>query len=222
MVTFGMNTTIAKTFEEESRSFFLLYLMNLAFAALTMAGGLTIVIQQLVPGAGASPAGLPGIPVAATLLIGGIAFVLGLVWIASTARIMKSVKVVRTAYRQRKKQEMSPEDVTGLMVRLMTQYREQKPVIRVMVVVAMTGGIWNLLLGISNLISVISSGLSGMPSDPAAVLISPFLASAFNLVIGAFCIRVSLGFRRYAKVWDERLDALARSEEELGRMLERT
>jgi len=196
-------------------------MMNLAFAVLPMAFGVTIMVHELVPGAATSPAGLPGVPAAATLLIGGVAFVLGLVWITVTARIMKSVKVLRTAYRKRKQQEMSDEEITGMMIHLMTQYREQKPVIRVMVVVAIAGGICYLLLGISNLISVVTAVLSIAPSEPAAVLVPTFIASAFNLVIGIFCIRVSRGFRRYAKAWDARLDALARSEGELGQMLEK-
>jgi hypothetical protein len=40
-----MNTTLSKAFEEEFLSFFALYMMNLVFAAMTMAIGLAVVIQ---------------------------------------------------------------------------------------------------------------------------------------------------------------------------------
>ena len=58
-----MNTDLAKTFEEEFLSFFSLYLANLVFAALSMAIGLMIVVQQVLIRPGTSPAGMPGNPV---------------------------------------------------------------------------------------------------------------------------------------------------------------
>jgi hypothetical protein len=216
-----MNTNLSRAFEEEFLSFFLLYLMNLVFAALTMAIGLTIVVQQLVPVAGAVPLGQPAIPVVVPIAFGCAAFILGLVWIAATAKLMKSVKVVRKAYRERKKREMSDEDFTGMMIHMMTQYREQKPMIRVMVVVGMVGGVCYLLLGISDVASAVIAVVYGLPEQPAFGTAGAVIGSVFNLVIGAACIRVSSGFRRYTKLWDARMDALARSEAELHSMLER-
>ena len=215
-----MNTNLSKAFEEEFLSFFALYIMNLVFAALTMAIGLAIVVQQLALRPGAVPAE-PGIPVAVSLAIGSIAFVLGLVWITATAKLMKSVKVVRTAYKAKKKREMTDEDFTGMMVHMMTQYREQKQMIRAMVVIGMIGGVCYLLLGASNVVSAIAPFTAGLPGQPDFVTLLAVAAAAINLTIGGACILVSSYFRRYAKVWDARLDALARSESELDLMLER-
>jgi hypothetical protein len=216
-----MNADLSKSFEEEFLSFFALYLMNLVFAALTMATGLTIIVRQFFPPPGAIPAGTPGIPVAVPLFLGCAAFVLGLVWIAATAKLMKSVKVVRTAYRQKKKREMSDEEITGMMVHMMTQYREQKRMIRVMVVVGMVGGVCYVLFGISDIVSAITPVISSLPGQPGTVTIIAIVTAIVNLIIGAACIAISSGFRRYAKVWDARLEALARSEGELDQMLER-
>ena len=47
------------------------------------------------------------------------------------------------------------------------------------------------------------------------------IAAAINLTIGGASLLISTYFRRYAKVWDARLDALTISEGELDRMLER-
>jgi hypothetical protein len=107
------------------------------------------------------------------------------------------------------------------MVHMMTQYREQKRLIRVMVVVAMVGGICYLMLGITNAISALTPVLSPLAGQPGASATGAVVAAAINLVIGVACIRVSAGFRRYAKVWDARLEALARSESELKQMLEK-
>lgn len=212
-----MQSNQSKAFNEEFRSFFSLYLVNLVLAALTMALGLAIVVQEVV-----SPTAAVLAPVSLLqVMAGGIAFVLGLVWITATARLLRGIRVVRKAYRENKKQEMSPEEVTGMMVHLMTQYRDQKPLIRAMVVICSVGGICYLLLGISNLISAIVPLASGLPVPFSAGAILPFIAAAINLAIGAGCLRVSRYFRRYAKVWDTRLGALAQSEGELAQMLEK-
>jgi len=53
------------------------------------------------------------------------------------------------------------------------------------------------------------------------VLLS-ILAVAFVMIMGGAAILISRCFRRYAKVWETRLDAMGRSELELKHMLERT
>ena len=214
-----MNKDLAKTFEEEFLSFFSLYLMNLVFAALSMAIGLMIVVQQFLPTTTETLAGLIAIPLPFPFLLGGTAFIVGLIWIVATARLMKSVRVVRTAYKQKKRREMTTDDFTGMMVLMMTTYREQKPMIRAMVVIGFLGGCCYLLLGILNVLSVIAGIAPGLPGQPGFVMVFAAVAAGINLTIGGTCILVSTYFRRYAKAWDSRLDALARSEGELEKML---
>lgn len=214
-----MNTDLAKTFEDEFLSFFALYLMNLVFAALSMAIGLMIVIQQFLPVIPTTQTGIPAIPFPVPFLFGGGGFIFGLIWIMTTARLMKSVRVVRTAYKQKKRREITPDEFTGLMVLTMTTYREQKPMIRAMVIIGYIGGCCYLVLGASNVLSVIT-GIASFPAGQSGfVTVFAVVASVINLTIGGACILVSTYFRRYAKAWDSRLDALARSEGELEKML---
>ena len=213
-----MNKDIGKTFEDEFLSFFALYLMNLVFAALSMAIGMMIVILQVLPQSGTSPAGVPAIPFLLSLILGCAAFVFGLIWITVTAKLLKSVKVVRSAYKQKKKREMISDDFTSMMVHMMTQYRDQKKMIRAMVIICMLGGLCYVGLGALNIVQIISRIASGDAMQP--VLITIF-AAAINLTIGGASLLISTYFRRYAKVWDARLDALTISEGELDRMLER-
>ena len=135
-----------------------------------------------------------------------------------TAKLLKSVRVVRNFYKQKKRREMPDEDFTGMMIHMMTRYREQKRIIRAMVVICLLGGLCYVALGALNAVQFLSGIASG---DPLQAVIFAVVAAAINLTIGGACILVSTYFRRYAKVWDARLDALARSEDELGRMLER-
>jgi hypothetical protein len=211
-----MNTDLSKAFEEEFLSFFALYVMNLVFAALTMAIGLAIVVQQLVSQPGTPVAGVPAVPISITIVLGSVAFVVGLSWITVTAKLLKSVKVVRRVYRQKKKREITPEEFTGMMVHMMTQYREQKRTIRAMVVICLIGGIIYIIQGVLDISQVIMGVVAG---NGMQSVIQVILAAAISLVIGAVSIRISTYFRRYARVWDARLDALARSEDELKKML---
>jgi hypothetical protein len=211
-----MNTTLLKAFEEEFLSFFALYMMNLVFAAMTMAIGLAVVVQQLLPQPGALPAGVLSVPSPLSLVFGGLAFVLGLVWISATAKLLRSVKVVRAAYKQKKNRDMMPEDFTGMMVHMMTRYREQKRVIRAMVIICILGGCLMLVQG------VLSAFLIAGKFSESATLTQFLIAIAgvaILLIMGGACILISTYFRRYAKVWDARLDALSRSEDELRQML---
>ena len=213
-----MNTDLSKAFEEEFLSFFALCLMNLIFAASMMAIGLAIVVQQLVPQTGAIPAGAEAIPPAVTLVLGGAAFVIGLVWITVTAKLLKSVKLVRRAYKEKKKREMTPEDFTGVMLRMMTQYREQKRTIRAMVIICLVGGVCYLVQGIADIALIIPGVAVG---DTAVPVISTVIAALISLVMGGASILISTYFRRYAKAWDARLDTLAQSGDELEKMLVR-
>ena len=212
-----MQSNQSKAFNEEFMSFFSLYMVNLVLAALTMALGLAIVVREL-----ASPTAAVLAPASLLQVIaGGIAFMLGLVWITATARLLMGIRVVRRAYRENKKQEMSTEEVTGMMVHLMTQYRDQKPIIHAMVIICSVGGVCYFLLGISNLVSAIAPLATALPAPFSTAAIIALTAAAINLAIGAGCLQVSRYFRRYARVWDTRLAVLARSEGELAQMLEK-
>lgn len=213
-----MNTNLSKAFEEEFLSFIALYLANLVFAAIAIAIGLTIIVQQLASQPGLSSAGSsPGL-IGVSFIQGCVAFVLGLIWISATAKLMKSVRIVRTAYREKKKRDMTTEDFTGMLVHIMTQYREQKTMIRAMVVICIIGSLCYMSLGLINIGQIASMITSDSETMPVLLTI---VAAAINLTIGGASYLISTYFRRYAKVWDARLDALTRSEGELDRMLER-
>jgi len=211
-----MNKDIAKTFEEEFLSFFALYLMNLVFGALAIGFGIQYMITSVLGQTGEQTS--PEL----RMIAGAIALVcfgLGLSWIMVTAKLSKSVKVVRDAYKQKKKRDMTPDDFTGMLVHMMTQYREQKTTVRAMVIICMLGGLCFIALGLFNVTQIIAGIVAG---DAAASIILAVVAVAINLIMGGASLLISKYFRRYAKVWDTRLDALATSESELDRMLERS
>jgi len=211
-----MNKDIAKTFEEEFLSFFALYLMNLVFGALAIGFGIQYMITSVLGQTGEQTS--PEL----RMIAGAIALVcfgLGLSWIMVTAKLSKSVKVVRDAYKQKKKRDMTPDDFTGMLIHMMTQYREQKTTVRVMVIICMLGGLCFIALGLFNVTQIIAGIVAG---DAVSSIILAVVAVAINLIMGGASLLISKYFQRYANVWDTRLDALATSESELDRMLERS
>jgi hypothetical protein len=211
-----MKTDLATTFEEEFLSYFALCVMNLVFGTIAMAFGVQFIVVSVLGQPGEQ--GVPELRAAAGA-VAMVCFGFGLFWILVMARLFKSVKVVRNAYKQKKRREMSPEDFIGMLVRMMTQYREEKGRIRAMVFVCMLGGLCFIVLGvltIGQIAVLVAAGSATLP-----VLLS-VVAAAICMTVGGASFLVSTYFRRYAKVWDARLSALAVSEGELGRILERT
>jgi hypothetical protein len=210
-----MNTDISKTFEEEFLSFFALYVMNLVIGALAIAFGVQYMFTSML----GLTAGLA--PPELRIIAGAVAMVcfgLGIAWIMVTAKLSKSVKVVRDAYKQKKKREMTSDDFTCMLIHLMTQYREQKKTVRAMVFICQLGGMCFIIMALSGIPGIIAGLAAG---DAIFTNILAVVAVVVMVIMGGGSLLISAYFQRYAKVWDSRLAAIATSEGELDRMLER-
>jgi hypothetical protein len=200
-----MNPDTVKKFGDELRSFSFLYINNLLYAALSILFGVCIIFNQIMPSATTI---IPATPV--LLVTGVVAVVLGLFWIWFTVKSTKGMREVRATF-EKKKAALTPEEITRLMIRMITRYREQKTMIRTMFIISLLYAACPLVLGVSNI----------LPGEPAqSVPIPLVIASVLFFAVAAQWIAASLAFWRYTNVWDARLEALARSEEELDRILE--
>ena len=206
-----MKKDVSTEFESELRSFFVLSLFNIVFGALAMAFGIQFVVT-----AGLSLQAEPMLPVPlfVQVLVGITAAVLGFRWIRSTVKIFRGVKEVRNEYRALEK-PVEGIALTGLILRMISHYRENKTTILAMTVICALGGIVYLALGITNVFQGISAVIS---SGEAPAFF--FIAAAVNLVIGLVSLRSSTWFRRYSSGWESRLEEISRSEEILKRSLD--
>jgi uncharacterized membrane protein len=208
-----MKDSISQQFEDELRSFFALTLLNLVFGAMAMAFGM-----QFIVAAALALSGMPAfvlLPVI-QIIAGGILFVLGLRWILSSVRIFSGVARLRREYRGQEKSG-SDHTLTGYIVRMLAQYRENQETIQRMTLICLLGGCLFLALGSLNLVQGFSAVMSAGGTD--AVVLS-FVAAGINLTIGLVCLLSSAWFRTYARAWDLRLLEISRSEEALQRTLE--
>jgi hypothetical protein len=210
----GMNNDTVSQFRNELNSFFVLVLLNMVFGALTMAFGMQIMIMSVL--------GLPGgLATAVVLLLtGGLAlvcFVLGFTWVVSSAKILKGVTAVRREFKNHS-EPVSPEILTGWIVRIMGHYRENRERIRWMTRICALGGCAFITLGILNLVQGLSSG----PATGGGMWIQvmAFLAAGINLTIGGASLLFSTWFQRYTRAWDRRTEEASRSEDALKKAME--
>jgi hypothetical protein len=208
-----MKKDVIIEFKAELRSFFALSLFNMVFGALAMAFGMQFVITTAIGLQKGEPFTVLSL---VTILVGGAAIVLGLRWISSIVKIFRGVNEVRKKYRATKK-PIANEILTGLIVRMLAHYRENKLTIRAMAVICALGGLIYLALGVTNIfqgVAWVAAPGSAIPPDFA------FLAAGINLTIGLVCLFFSTWFHRYSANWDARLEEITRSEEILKKTLD--
>jgi hypothetical protein len=155
------------------------------------------------------------------ILLGWAAVVVGFRWILSSAKILRGVTRIRREYRAMEG-AVSPEALTGLIVRMMAHYRANWKAIWRMNLISILGGAIFLALGVVNIIQGIQWWYSPYPGEIIYVptLIPLFFAIGIDLAIGLVSLRFSLWFRRYARAWDHRLIEASQTEEALKQSME--
>ena len=210
---------VAEKFSRELRSFFILCLVNLVFGSLAMAFGLQFIVTAVLATAEAGT--FEWFPLF-QILLGWAAAVVGFRWILSSARILKGVNAIRREYRAMEK-PVSPEALTGLIVRMMGHYRENWNAIWRMNLISTLGGCIFLALGVVNIIEGIQWWYSPFPGEIIYLpTVSPLIfAAGIDLAIGVVSLLFSALFRRYSRAWDRRLIEADRSGDALKQTLEK-
>jgi hypothetical protein len=208
-----MKTDVSPQFEDEIRSFWILSILNLVFAAITMAYGIMFIVTRLQEMVNA---GILLLVPLIMVIIGFSAAVLGIKWMISSVEIFSSIEELKSAY-DAKKGEMTPEDRTGFIIQMINQYRTNKATIRTMILVCTAGGFCFLVLGIMSSIEFVSAGLTSGMTTLNFLLIPSALLSLGIAIVSLLC---SYYFRQYASVWDMRLSEISRSENVLEKTME--
>lgn len=210
-----MTDTTGTAFHAELRSFFALALLNIVFAALTLAFGVSIVVTQASALLGAGTV-QPG--PAAYLLLGGGAALVGLWWLPKGAQVLGDVDDIREEAET--SVDRGPEEALRLMVRMMALYRDQREVIERMVLVSRIGGVVFLLAGALNLVGLVAQVVetdgAAAPSTPIGVA-----GVAVTLGMGVVALVVSALFEKYRAAWETRLAESDRVDAILDRQMER-
>jgi len=190
-----------------------LSILNLVFAAITMAYGIMFIVTRLQE---MTQSGTLLLVPLIMVMVGFAAAVLGIKWMLASVEIFSSIEELKSAYNA-KKGQMTPEEITGFIIQMMAQYRTSKATIRTMILVCTAGGCCFLVLGIMSSIEFVSAGLTSGMITLNYLLIPSSLLSLGIAVVSLLC---SYYFRRYSSVWDMRLAEISRSENLLDKTLE--
>ncbi len=126
------------------------------FGALAMAFGVQFMVTSVL--------GLtPGHSLTPLTIIGGsismVCFGLGIAWIISSAEIFEGIEGIRTDFSDRSS-PVSDEILTSGIIRMIAHYRENRKIIRTMILVGILGGFCFLALGIINSLVFFSFSLT--------------------------------------------------------------
>ncbi|OPX65264.1 MULTISPECIES: hypothetical protein [unclassified Methanoregula] len=209
-----MNPALIR-FKTEIANFYRISLINLVFAALAIAYGISYIITAVL----GSPLGLQAVLL--RLVTGAAAlacFGLGLSWLLSTLRIFEGVETIRDAL-SASGEEVSEERLTCLIVRMLAHYRDNRDTIRTMILVSTAGGCVFFVLSITSGIRALSlTANSGSATFESLVLLPSML---LTLGIALVSLISSYYFSRFAGLWDRRLHEIGESECTLKKTLER-
>jgi hypothetical protein len=202
-------------FKSELNSFFALILLNLVFGALAMAFGMQFIIASIT-GLMAGQATIEFRALAGAISL--VSFGLGLMWVRSSAKILKGITGIRREFRNRE-EPVPDETLTCWIVRLVAHYRENRKTIRTMIIVCTAGGFCFLALGIINSLEFISISFASATFTLNSYLLihSAFLA----LGVGLVSLASSFYFTQFSRTWDLRQEEISRREHELAEKLGR-
>ncbi|MDD1689036.1 MAG: hypothetical protein LUQ66_00040 [Methanoregula sp.] len=193
-------------FRKEITNFYVIALINIVFSALAIAFGVSSAVTAIL---GLAPdAGIP-FPRIGSGILAMICFGLGLSWLLSTVRIFEGIESIRDTLCQ-KAEDISGDQMTCLIVRMLAHYRDNRKTIGTMITVCTLAGCGFFILGINIGLHVLSVTPSGISATFDAVLLIP--AMLLTLGIALASILSSYYFTGFSKVWDQRLDEIEESE----------
>jgi hypothetical protein len=221
-----MTDNISQQFAGEIRSFFSLSLLNVVFAALLTAFGVIVTIVFGMEFIGTSMPALPEGDISIVfpvlkILFGVLAVVGGLRWMYTSMPIFSGIKELRDEY-SGLEEPVSDETITGMIIRMISIYRENRETILYMINTSIFWGFYLLLLGITYSLEFISFSTSSGTFTVDALRVIPLASLAFFIaIVSLFSMAFFKKFKKYANVWDVRQQKIDRAEENLQHFLER-
>jgi hypothetical protein len=201
-----MNEQTLLRFRTEIRHFYLVSLLNLVFAALAIAFGVSYIVTAVL-GQAAYPA-IPGLRVL-TGAIALICFGLGIGWLISTIRVFEGVEEVKEKLDAEGK-TITDDRVTCLIVQMLAHYRDNRRTINTMILVCTLGGCGFFVLGLLNSLKALSFSPDGFGFTTDNLLAIP--AMLLTLGIALASLLSSYYFSKFADVWEQRLHEIEESE----------
>jgi len=196
-------------FRSEIRHFYLITVANIVFAALLMAFGISGLVGQAVLIYETFSTAVYAIYSPVTLVIALVAALAGFGWILTSVRVFEGIETIKDDLDE-KGSEVTDEDLTAFIVRMLSHYRDNHGTIRAMIRVCTLGGVCSFLLGILGSLEFLSVSTDGIVFTMNNYLVIPFMLLTIGIALVS--LASSYYFSRFAKVWDERIGEIEESE----------
>jgi hypothetical protein len=187
--------------------------MNIVFGGLAMSLAISIIVQN---GFALTQTRSLLLPELALTILGFVAAAISVRWLVSSAELLEDATDMKDEYAE-KKADLDEDGLTGMIVKMMAQYRENKSTIKLMVWVSRIAGVCFVISGAFGVATVVGGVTGGVP---AWELLLQVLGAGFNFAMAAAGLAIPHFFGKYSAVWDIRLERSARAENELRRRLE--
>ena len=205
-----MQTETLYRLNREMRSFFILVIINIVGAGLAMSLGVTLGANNLIHMFNEQRI-MPLQAVISAPALVGVAFAIR--WLVISAQVLDGFDDLRDECRNRSG-TANGDTVTGLIVKNMSFYRDNKPDIDKLMLGSRITGAFFLLSGGVQIYNLLTAGSTGPPG---------LLLAAFGILI---CIGLGLlgvsspsFFERYSRMWERRLIDSAEAEKKLKKIL---
>jgi hypothetical protein len=206
-----MATKISEKLKQEVNSFVGLALINIVFSAVAMGLGISTIISNITSMVTTQSVLFPQIVL---IVIGVLASVFSIKWLISSAEMFEVSDELKEDYTKNK--TLDEEAQTGLIVKIMAYYRENKSTIKKMMWVSRIAGFCFLISGAYTIITAIINVITGVQlMDVWTQVLGAFINSA--ITAAGFIIPHFFG--KYTKIWDKRIEKNAKAEVEFRRQL---
>jgi hypothetical protein len=206
-----MATKTSEKLKQEVNSFVGLVLVNIVFSAVAMGLGISTVISNINSIVTAQSVLFSQIVL---IVIGFLASVFSIKWLISSAEMFEVSDELKEGYK--KTTTLDEEAQTGLIVKMMAYYRENKSTIKKMMWVSQIAGFCFLISGAFTIITVVINASTGVQlMDVWTQVMGAFIN--FAIAIAGFIIPHFFG--KYTKIWDKRIEKNAKAEAEFRRQL---
>jgi hypothetical protein len=206
-----MATKTSEKLKQEVYSFVGLALVNIVFSAVAMGLGISTIISNITSIVTTQNVLFSQI---ALIGIGVLASVFSIKWLISSAEMFEVSDELKEGYK--KTTTLDEEAQTGLIVKMMAYYRENKSTIKKMMWMSQIAGFCFLISGAFTIITMTINASTGVQLMDAWKQVLGALIN-FAIAIAGFIIPHFFG--KYTKIWDKRIEKNAKAEIEFKRQL---
>jgi hypothetical protein len=209
-----MATNTAQKLQHELNSLQGLSIINIVCSSLALAFGIYFLMPNLIEMATNGNVQLNQVGL---VILGALAFVVAIKWLTSSAKIIDVTSKLNVSLSKHKKNKtLDDEALTGLIVKLVAAYRENKPTLKLMTTISKIAG---ALFAVSSALALIAIVTNIASNGPLWATLAQTSNMAIGLATAAACFIIPHFFGKYSLVWEQRLKQTANAEAELQKQL---